>query len=123
VLISVNPRNLQFPFFFLKWKSRAVRTGVAAFCERRQEILSYQRGTAMNRALMLELPTEEQLGDLAEHIQRKLNGRVRDFRVSIRDDGLVLEGHTHTYHAKQLAQHAVMEAVDVPIRSNEIIVI
>ncbi len=38
-------------------------------------------------------------------------------------DGLVLEGHTHTYYAKQLAQHAVMEAVDLPIHANEIVVV
>lgn len=74
----------------------------------------------MNRALTLELPTAEQLGVLKDHIQRQLNSRVRDFRLSIRDDGLVLEGHTHTYHAKQLAQHAVMAAIDVPIRANDI---
>lgn len=74
----------------------------------------------MNHALTLELPTDKQLGELEEHIQRQLNSRVRYFRLSIRDGGLVLEGHTHTYHAKQLAQHAVMEAVDVPIRANEI---
>jgi hypothetical protein len=33
---------------------------------------------------------------------------------------LVLRGHAHTYHAKQLAQHAVMEASSLPIRSNEL---
>lgn len=70
--------------------------------------------------LTLDLLTQETLGELEEHIQSRLNGRVRDLRLSIRDNGLVLEGHTHTYHAKQLAQHAVMEAVDLPISANEI---
>lgn len=77
----------------------------------------------MNRALealTLDQPTAETLAELEQHIQSRLNGRVRNFRLSIRADGLVLEGHTHTYHAKQLAQHALMEAVDVPISANEI---
>lgn len=77
----------------------------------------------MNPALTIEFPTEEELGELEDHIQRQLNSRVRDFRLSMRDDGLVLEGCTHTYHAKQLAQHAVMAAIDLPIRANEIEVI
>jgi hypothetical protein len=34
------------------------------------------------------------LGELEGHIQTRLNGRVRDLRLSIRDNGLVLEGHT-----------------------------
>ena len=36
------------------------------------------------------------------------------------DFSMVLEGHTHTYYAKQLAQNAVMEVVALPIRANEI---
>ena len=38
----------------------------------------------------------------------------------MRDDGLILEGHTNTYYTKQMAQHAVMRAVDLPIRANDI---
>jgi hypothetical protein len=45
---------------------------------------------------------------------------VHDLRLVIRDGGLVLRGHAHTYHAKQLAQHAVMGATKLPIRANEI---
>jgi len=32
----------------------------------------------------------------------------------------VLQGRTRTYHAKQLAQHAVMEITELPILANEI---
>ncbi|HLN29098.1 MAG TPA: hypothetical protein VK395_15220 [Gemmataceae bacterium] len=80
----------------------------------------------MNRepdTLTLALPTPETLGELEEHIQNRLNGRLREFRLSMRDAGLVLEGLTTTYYAKQLAQHAVMEAVDLPIRANDIEVV
>jgi hypothetical protein len=38
----------------------------------------------------------------------------------LREDGFVLQGRAPTYYAKQLAQHAVMEASDVPIKANEI---
>ena len=65
-------------------------------------------------------PTPETLGELELLLQRRLNSRVRDFRLTICDSGLVLQGFTHTYHAKQLAQHAVMEAIDVPICANDI---
>jgi hypothetical protein len=55
-----------------------------------------------------------------EHIQCRLSGRVRDFRLLVRDQGLVLQGHAHTYYAKQLAQHAVMETLRLVIQANEI---
>jgi hypothetical protein len=34
--------------------------------------------------------------------------------------GKALRGFAHTYYAKQLAQHAVMEATKLPILANEI---
>jgi hypothetical protein len=58
--------------------------------------------------------------ELEAHIQCRLGGQVRDFRVVIADKGLVLRGRAHTYYAKQLAQHAVLEATPLPILANEI---
>jgi hypothetical protein len=58
--------------------------------------------------------------ELEAHIQCKLGGRVRDFRVVIADKGLVLQGRARTYYAKQLAQHAVLQATPCPILANEI---
>jgi hypothetical protein len=55
-----------------------------------------------------------------EHIQCQMSGRVRDLRLLVRDQGLVLQGQAHTYYAKQLAQHAVMEMLRLVIRANEI---
>jgi hypothetical protein len=40
----------------------------------------------------------------------------------VREKGLVLQGRARTYHVKQLAQQAVMEAAHMPIRANEIVV-
>jgi hypothetical protein len=58
--------------------------------------------------------------ELEAHVQCRLSGRVRDLHVVLRDHGLILQGHALTYYAKQLAQHAVMEASDLPILANEI---
>jgi hypothetical protein len=57
---------------------------------------------------------------LETHVQSRLNGRVRHFRLAVRGGGLILTGHARTYYAKQFAQHAVMEATALPIRANEI---
>jgi hypothetical protein len=64
-------------------------------------------------------PEEERLQAL---MQRRLGNRVRDLRVRIRPEGVVLQGRVPTYHLKQLAQHAAMELADLPIRSNDIVV-
>jgi hypothetical protein len=69
------------------------------------------------------LDPSQSLGVLERHIQDRLSGRVRDFRLSVREGGLLLQGRTHTYYAKQLAQQAVMESVDLPIGANAIEVV
>ncbi len=71
----------------------------------------------------LEVLIPEKLSLLEQDVQGRLHGLVRDFRLLMRGDGLVLEGRTRTYHAKQLAQHAVMNAVNLPIIANEIEVV
>jgi len=53
-------------------------------------------------------------------LQRRLAGRVRDLRVDVRPNGLVLHGRAATYHAKQIAQQVVMEMVPVPLLANDI---
>lgn len=62
----------------------------------------------------------EQIDHLAARVRHQLSGRLRDFRVEVRDAGLVLRGHAGTYHARQLAQHAVSSVTDLPILRNEI---
>jgi hypothetical protein len=63
---------------------------------------------------------ERTVGQIEAYVRHRLAGRVRDFRVLIRDRGLVLRGRAPTYYVKQLAQHAVMERVGLPILANEI---
>jgi hypothetical protein len=63
------------------------------------------------------LSEEERLENM---LLRRLGNRVRDLRVILLADGLILQGRTGTYHAKQVAQHAAMELATLPIVANEI---
>ena len=77
----------------------------------------------MKRALFdFDGPRSSDIGAIETHVQSRLHGRVRDLRLVAGEGGLILQGHAHTYYAKQLAQHAVMEATDRPIAANEILV-
>jgi hypothetical protein len=58
--------------------------------------------------------------ELEARVLRRLGGQVCDFEIVITDDGVYLRGRAQTYHAKQLAQHAVMAATAIPILANEI---
>ncbi len=60
------------------------------------------------------------LDHLENRVQARLSGRIRDLRLHLQDHGIVLRGIAKTYHAKQLAQHAVMAESHLPILANEI---
>jgi hypothetical protein len=65
--------------------------------------------------------------DLAEriegHIERRASGRIRDLHVVCSDDAIILQGRSRTYHAKQLAQQAVLDLTDgYPLLTNQIVV-
>jgi hypothetical protein len=62
----------------------------------------------------------EEVAQLEAHAQNQLNGRVQNLRLVVRDNGLILRGRAHTYYAKQLAQHVVMELTWLSIQANEI---
>jgi len=68
----------------------------------------------------IDLSTANGTTELETHVQCRLGGQIREFRLMVADKGLILRGHAHTYYAKQLAQHAVMEATELPILANEI---
>jgi hypothetical protein len=69
---------------------------------------------------MIAEPINVREQHLESHIERRLGNQVRDLRVVARPTGLILQGRTATYHAKQLAQHAAMELATLPILANEI---
>lgn len=57
------------------------------------------------------------------YIERKACGRIRDLHVICSDKQIVLQGRSRTYHAKQLAQEAVLDLTDGhPILANLIVV-
>jgi hypothetical protein len=53
-------------------------------------------------------------------VQARLGSRVRQLRVVIQSNGVVLQGNAQTYYGKQLAQHLVMEITNLLILANEI---
>jgi hypothetical protein len=68
----------------------------------------------------LEPAAKYDLYHLENRVQAKLSGRIRDFRVLLHDCGIILRGFARTYHAKQVAQHAVMTEAHLPIVANDI---
>ena len=56
----------------------------------------------------------------ATHLATHLRGRLRDASVSIQRGGVVIRGTTTSFYIKQLALHAVMKRVSLPIAANEI---
>jgi hypothetical protein len=65
--------------------------------------------------------------DLAQriegYIEQKASGRIRDLHVVCSDDGIILQGRSRTYHAKQLAQQAVLDLTDGhTLLTNQIVV-
>ena len=55
-------------------------------------------------------------GDFASfiegQIERRAGGQIRDLHVVYGDDEIILLGRSRTYHAKQLAQQAVLDLVE-----------
>jgi len=62
------------------------------------------------------------LQELETHVQRKLNGRLADFRLVLHDGGLILHGNSCSYYIKQLAQEAIRGVTRLPILCNKIAV-
>jgi hypothetical protein len=61
-----------------------------------------------------------ELDRLAADAAEKLRGRVAGLRIEPCGAGVVLRGTARSFYAKQLAQHAVMNGVRLPIVRNEI---
>jgi hypothetical protein len=56
-------------------------------------------------------------------VRSRVGGRIHGLEVLLRHEGLVLRGRAASYYAKQLAQHALMQATGQPIAANEIEVV
>ena len=64
----------------------------------------------------------DEIATAEAHLAKHLRGRLSEVRLSIHLGGVVITGRTRSYYVKQLAQHAVMERVSLPIVANEITV-
>lgn len=73
----------------------------------------------MNAPILIE-PSACDVEQLERTLRYQLNGRVRNFRLIRRLDGIVLQGWATSFHAKQVAQHAVMVSIALPIIANDI---
>jgi hypothetical protein len=70
--------------------------------------------------MSIDLTTANGATELEAQVRCRLSGQIHGFRLVVTDQGLILRGRAHTYYAKQLAQHAVMNATVLPILANEI---
>jgi hypothetical protein len=68
----------------------------------------------------IDFGQQDGIDNLKGNVRRQLNGKVRDFRLLLQDNGLILQGYAFTHYVKQLAQHAIMQATRLPILANEI---
>jgi hypothetical protein len=57
---------------------------------------------------------------LEDQVRRRLGGQVRDFRLVVSANGVVLRGSVPSYYVKQLAQHMIMGAMGLTVLANEI---
>jgi hypothetical protein len=53
-------------------------------------------------------------------LRQRLCGHVRELRVLIRAEGVVLQGASANFYGKQLAQHHAHKLLRLPIFANEI---
>ncbi len=65
----------------------------------------------------------DELVAAAGHIANVLRGRLLDICLTVERGGVVIGGRTGSYYVKQLAQHAVMSCVSLPIAANDIEVV
>lgn len=67
---------------------------------------------------------EQELAERIEgYIEHRASGRIRDLHVVCSEDQIILQGRSRTYHAKQLAQQAVLDLTDGhPLLTNQIVV-
>jgi hypothetical protein len=59
---------------------------------------------------------------LTARVEERTGRRVRNLRVEVLPEGVVLRGHAATYHVKQLAQHGVRDLLPHVELRNAIVV-
>jgi hypothetical protein len=85
-------------------------------------MMTYDSGTDQRRHGRGK--NREELAERLEgYIERRASGRIRDLHVVCSEDKIILQGRSRTYHAKQLAQQAVLDLTGGhPLLTNQIVV-
>ncbi len=70
----------------------------------------------------VSLATDEEVlaARIEQLVRRETLGGVRDLRVKVDKDGVLLAGRCFTYYCKQLAQQAAMKLIDGESLTNDI---
>jgi len=92
-----------------------------------REIGMTKKDDSMTEYRPLGFGRDQSTAELAErlegYIELKASGRIRDLHVVCSDDMIILQGRSRTYHAKQLAQQAVLDLTDGhTLLTNQIVV-
>jgi hypothetical protein len=67
------------------------------------------------------LPDDDELvRQVVVLLQSRLGGQTRNFRISVREDGLILQGDISSHYGKQIIQEVVMQLSHIPILANDI---
>lgn len=64
----------------------------------------------------------ELASSLLARIEARTHGQVRELRVVLADESIVIEGRARTHYAKQLAQHGALDHLSGQTLVNRIIV-
>lgn len=72
---------------------------------------------------LTERPTflETDVTELAADIRERHRSLLRDLRLEVVDNGVVLHGHAYSFYGKQVALHEVLRR-EVPVVANRIAV-
>ncbi|HEU5119321.1 MAG TPA: hypothetical protein VFT74_22205 [Isosphaeraceae bacterium] len=60
----------------------------------------------------IDTPLSRLAQEIEGQIMQRAAGRIRDLRVECLEGLVILEGRARTYHAKQLAQEAVLDLLE-----------
>jgi hypothetical protein len=73
-----------------------------------------------SHTIPIGISTDDELSDLESNLRIRLNGRIRQLRLTRRGHGLVIHGQAQTYYAKQMAQVELMETFHITVLANDI---
>ncbi len=62
--------------------------------------------------VVMSADQEKLASRIERHVRRQTNDKVRELRVEVLHDRILLKGRCGTFYCKQLAQHAAMSLTD-----------